>query len=293
MFFKDEKLMIRLAILFLVFLYTAFYGKLASSGAWLQKDKSLTIINSNIFYYSDKIFSNGGSVKDSNIFTKFESSSLIEYGYNKNLTIGLIPIWNKVEQKSVDFVKGAQSLTELNIFFRKLFYQDKNIVISYQPAIKISYPYDSDNENILGQRQLSAEMRFLFGKNFEIIGIKNNFLNNILNKYHYVNTEIAYRHNFLDKTNEVRIDSTIGIKFKEKFEFTNSVFTIFTINNISSNNISNFQIQDNGFDLVKIQTSFKAKVTKKSSIQIIAFKDIWGRNTGSGYGGGASLWYHF
>ena len=47
------------------------------------------------------------------------------------------------------------------------------------------------------------------------------------------------------------------------------------------------------YDLIKVQGSVVKTITPKTSIQLGAFQDIWGRNIGKGSGGLLSLWYQF
>ena len=75
--------------------------------------------------------------------------------------------------------------------------------------------------------------------------------------------------------------------------FSANIFSIFTIANLSNNNLQNVQTQNSGFDLVKIQTSLAKKINNKMSVELFMFKDIWGRNTGSGFGGGSAISYSF
>lgn len=266
---------------FIFLLFIFLFPISANSAAWLQKEGQGQVINSVFVYTTKSSFDNNGNKTSQKRFTKIEDQLYAEYGLTKDITIGANPSFQYLERDENIGETKNHGLADTEVFVRGKVWNNDKSVLSIQPLIKIPGPYEENEPLPLGRKQFDAEIRGLFGHGFELYG------NN-----HFVNAELAYRKKMEAPGDDVRFDLTLGIRPEEKTIIMLQAFNTFSVN--SSGSAAPFQISSpTDYDLTKLQISGVLEVYKGVSLQIGAFQNFHGKNTGSGGGGMASVWVNF
>lgn len=268
----------------------------ANSAAWTQeKGESQLILNSS-YYFSNNNFDNNGNSLPSDSFYKIELNPFYEYGLTEDITIGGSTFIQKAQKKTNAEKQKQTKLTSLELFIRKKLHSTDSTVFSIQPMIKLPGLYDENDQPSFGKKQITTEIRFLAGKgltyklpSIPLIGKFLKFSEEPQN--HFLNLEVAFRHNLREGADEFRIDPTIGIRTNDKTLYLLQAFTTIGIGPAGTSAIQSGNPLD--YDSLKIQWSVVKKLNKRTSIQLAAFRDVWGKNTGEGSGSLISLWYNF
>ncbi len=248
----------------------------AYSAAWLQDEGRLQLINNFTWYSTESFFNTNGDRLPQAEFTKLEYNPYAEYGLSKETTVGISTSFQSLSQGSQD----NSGLGDTEIFFRKQLFKDDWTVISYQPLIKIPGFYSETRQPLLGNKQIDVELRALYGTSFQFI-----------EQYHYVNLELAYRRKFEKPQDEIRFDATLGFKPKPDILLLAQIFSIFSVDTA---NVASFQnANSTDFDLTKLQLSAVKDLSETMSVQLGIFRNLRGRNTGSGGGVLLSVWLKF
>lgn len=263
------------------------------AAAWNQEKGAHQLILNTSYYTSNKSFTKSGAEASSARFNKFELNPYYEYGATSDITVGMNTFLQHVRQKVDTIPKQQTRLTSIELFARKQLYRKGNWAVAVQPLIKIPGAYDENNQPNLGEKQISTELRFLAGYSFKAALPSLPFSSNVKKTphSHFINVEAAVRHHAEQGKDEIRIDPTLGIRTSEATLFMLQGFSTFGVGPAG-----NAALQGGNpfnYDLIKVQGSVVKTITPKTSIQLGAFQDIWGRNIGKGSGGLLSLWYQF
>jgi len=260
----------------LILLAVFFVGGVAYAAAWLQEQGKGQMIHSVYHYSADKFLDVDGNKLDQTSFFKLEDNIYIEYGLREDITLGLNPSIQMMEQ-GAEYTWG---LADTEIFARKKMWQNDASVFSIQPLIKIPGPYNKDRNLKLGNKQVDLELRTLFGHGFSI-----------KDKDLFSNFELAYRYRAGEPGNQIKFDATIGLKQNDNLMFVLQSFNSLAVTSPEVNSFNSVNSTD--YDLSKIQISAVSKISPDKSVQLGVFKDVWGKNTGSGGGILLSLWSSF
>lgn len=281
----------------------------AIAAAWVQGKGVGQVITSFGSYTSTRYSDPGGHSKDSNNqFTKYEINPFFEYGLTDDVTIGVNPLLQYWQTKSIekDFVTKSPgncnfsiytsgTLLESEFLIRKKIVQKDNAVVSLQPLVKIPCIKFEGSGASLIWNSYEVEMRMLAGYGFKWEA--DGRLRPFTGQYHFVNMEAAYRKKNGNFSDQIKIDGTLGFRYSKDTLLLAQLFSVistgeevFGSKEIGSNSfVPNI---DNYYN-VKLQFSSVVQFTQSSSIQLGFYSDIFGKNYGSGNGMIVSLWKGF
>ncbi len=250
------------------------------AGAWaLKKDeyKSYTSVH---YYTSSKFFDEYGDVHSGLDYKKILAEVVQEYGYTDVHTIGMkMPyVYHQISNGISDH--SVSGIANFQIYSRHQLLNDKKYgVFSLQPMIEIP-PTNDDSTLPLDSDVYDIELRALYGKPFKIKG------NNS-----YVNLEAGYL-NHLDGThNEIKIDTTFGIELLDDLVINVQSFSTISSPKMSSSSYYQSSVAD--YNETKLQFSVVKAISKKFSLEVGAYKDVYGKNRGKGDGIFFSIWTRF
>ena len=166
------------------------------------------------------------------------------------------------------------------MFLRTPLWHRKDAILSVQPLIKIPGAYDSNASPALGNGQVDAELRLLYGQGFAWQG-----------QHHFVNLEAGYRKRLEEPADEVRFDATLGLHYTPEWMALLQSYNTFAVGSRAGGplNLSN----SSDYDLNKIQLSAVYSFTPDMSVQAGVFSHVMGENTGVGEGLVLSFWKNF
>ncbi len=282
------------------------------SAAWTQGrgDKQLILTVSG-YKSSDYYDDNYDSQSSGQDFSKLEINPFFEYGLTDDFTVGISPTLQSLvfktgqgDTKVYDFrqcgvigVSDDSEITtqilEIEAFARYKLLDKNNFVLSAQSLVKSPCILHSEGNFAIVDATTDVEIRALAGYGFKWAP---DFLDDdtkpFAGQYHFANIEVAYRKRPSRFADQVKIDSTIGLRYKSDLLFLGQLFTVISTEKEVVEQ-TDFFSREEGYSSAKLQLSAIQQLTKKSSIQVGLFKDMWGRNAGNGAGVLVSLWYGF
>jgi protein XagA len=252
----------------------------ANAAAWLKKTGESQIIHQFSYYSTDEAFNSNGDRNSIDDFSKSEYQIFYEQGWGPDVTIGATARLQKLVQ---DISSGGEDrnigIPELEVFARLPLYRSGNQVLSIQPLVRIPNPEADRNTPRLGNRNPDVEARLLYGRNFDnqakLFG----------------NFEVAYRYRSGTSSDEIRLDPSLGYNYTDKILLLGQVFSTWSAGNGSNKLLALTNSED--YDLVKLQASGVYKVNNGLSLQVGAFSNIYGENTGAGSGVLFGIWQDF
>lgn len=202
-------------------------------------------------------------------YSKVELSPYSEYGLDEDLTIGgsfvYKQTWNNPDGQR------RYSFDDLSVFARAYLYDDviegNSFVVSVQPGLYL--PIKAQGE-INSQSGLSPSMKLNIGYGADD---------------YYADFALGYEYWRGEDSDRVTTQTTFGYELSDDFTYMAQIFT----NNITSNNYSH----SGNYDLMKVQSSVLWHANDKFIHQLGLNYDLYGKNTGAGYGFLYSLWYKF
>ena len=251
----------------------------AHAAAWTLKAGEGQILNNVYYYNSDRFIDSAGHGIEQPDYNKIEYNPYIEYGLSDSATIGISPSFQYVRQDIPGVDEENANLADTEFFFRKRLFFDGENVIALQPLVKIPGPYDKSDFPVLGQDQVDAELRLLYGRSFGQ-GLR-----------HYVNLEAAYRFRAEAPDDELRFASTLGYRLNDRWQLLGEVNATISLGDDSA--AAPLLANSLDYDLVKLQLSAIYWLTPLDALQFGLYHSVWERNTGEGGGFLISYWYRF
>lgn len=248
------------------------------AAAWPLKKGDVQVINTLLSYRSQYFIDDNGRRHRQGTFSKFDYNPYIEYGLSKKNTVGISPHFVYASQRTQS---EAAALTDVEIFLRRYKKKDHGLTLSSQYLIKLPGGYGSGKESLLGTNGFDIEKRLLVGYNFSAY-----------KKQHFANAELAYRYRNGVISDEIRLDTTLGLRFSEKWSWLIQEFGTFAIQP-SIAEAGATPANNTGYRLVKLQNSALYDLTEKLALQFGVTQDVYSRNTGRGMGIIAGVWVRF
>lgn len=174
----------------------------ARSAAWTLDKGTHQLITT----FAGELNEEQGSTRD---YTYFNGriTSAYEYGISDSLTFGFTPQYQLLVYEPRDasgtYVNSttASSTASSEFVVRKRLWQNKNMVLSVQPMLKLTASEGISSFNYREKPTSEAEIRLLSGKTVIY-----------KNAYHFVGFEAAYRKRFSRQESELHFDTTLGIR---------------------------------------------------------------------------------
>jgi hypothetical protein len=314
---KNFRNSIKFVLIFFFLSSLYFTAPDSMSAAWTQnKGEGQLILNLSGYksssYYNDEFEIHKSNTK----FTKFELNPFVELGVFDNLTVGINPTiqnWHfdkSLESDTIyDFRQcGVASSVDAStvdafyidseIFARAKVFSIENLVLSLQPLIKTPCILYINGFFTIAEDTIDFEMRALAGYGFkwspdiDLGFVKRPFAG----QNHFINVETAYRKRNPQFADQIKIDTSVGMRFNKDLLFMTQVFSTFSVGDepvrgvIGNNGLF---VEKDDYYTVKAQASLVRQVTKNTSLQLGVFKEVLGKNSGNGVGATVSLWYSF
>ena len=252
--------------LFTVYLMTPLYALSAHAGAWLQPEDHGLFIAQKSFFQSSHYFDAHGNQQKQPSFTKWETQPYVEYGLTKTITIGGTFFVQSDEQS------GHQKLglADPQIFSRAIIWKSGSQLVSLQPLIKFPSAFRNKTTPRGGTSSHDAELSALYGRNLNIITPRD---------YLDINTGYRLRNGALH--NQYHADAALGLQINPNWQIIPAIRTVFAAD-MSTQRFS--QTGDLDKDLIKFELAATYKWNDNRTLNMIVFNNVWGRQTGDGYG---------
>ncbi len=253
----------------------------AFAGAWMQPKDEFASYLTVTRYKTAKLFDRDGKEQSQSSYQKTELNGMVEYGYSDDLTIGGAFFLQQVaaEQGARGIPKKANALIDPSLHARYKMPDLGAWVTSLQTSLTLPDLMNKQDQDIFGPRQMDVELRALMGRNFDLF-----------ERRHFVNLEGGYRHRLEEPGDEWRFDSTLGIRVSDRHLVLLQWFETMSVDGVGSNSLAANSLN---YDLTKLQASYVVSRREWVDIQVGAFMNVRGRNTGAGHGFLTSLWFRF
>ena len=255
-----------LSRLFVVFV-TLCAAASAHAGAWLQPEGKGLAIGQATYYTTAHYFDANGELQRQPRFTKYEFQPYAEYGVLPNLTIGGTAYLDRVHQSG----SSHGGIADPEIFARTRLWSDDRQVISLQPLIKLPSSFSKNDVPRSGSRSTDAELSLLYGRNQPLLTSRD-----------YIDTRIGYRVRNRGQSDQLRVDSSIGLKLTEQVQLVPALRGIMAVNPTDS-----AAYTENGeldYSLIKAEVTGIYHLDETQWLQASFFKHVAGTQTGDGYG---------
>lgn len=250
-----------------------FTASIAYAGAWTQKSGKGLFVQNMSYYFADRFFDNSGRKSPLDDYQKYELNPYIEYGLYDDVTIGSnIFLYQTSQKNSATNTKYTNwGLGDSEFFLRYRLRQNQGLVFSVEPMLKIPSPEKNNVLPRIGSDNIDTGLTFSAGYGFQAWKLN-----------HYINADIGYRHRFGEATDQLKFSVTAGLSVSNDTMITSQIFI--TKRTGSRNQEIFTQSSGDNYDLSKLQLSAIHKINDDISLQTGIFKDISGKNTGSGKG---------
>jgi len=260
--------------LLLSLLIVAAYSATVFAGAWTAKQGAFYEKAAFNYYYSHETFSSTGSrggTGNSGKFTDYNLSNYFEYGLLDNLTAinSLTYKWLKNED-STQRTKGY-GLGDVDLGLRyKLLDSDSIGIVSTQLLVKIPGPYGATDSLPLGNGQLDAEARLLYGRSLYPL------------LPGYANLELGYRARTKDPSDEIRYLLEFGVDLTDEIYSRAKLDGTLSVNNGKKHDTNGNPTASNNFDLGKLDLTVGYKVAPGWGFEASYVPALYGQNTAAG-----------
>lgn len=248
-------------------------GSLAA--AWLVEPGRTQVIISQYNTIFTEYFTVDGKRRQQVAFRKQELKPYIEHGVNHKWSVGLSPSMQHVSTINAAGDKDENfALAYTEAFFKYELYHGDYDVLTFQHQFEIPGIYDEQDTPTFGKKELFISEKILYGNTFYDDGEFKSFFN--------FEGGIKARFKELAGNNSgtmLEVDITLGLSFDEY-----EVFIQPSMKKALATYRSRLNILDKyGYDIYKLELS-AIKHLDEYDIQAGIYKDLYGKNTGSGQG---------
>lgn len=247
----------------------------ASPGAWLQPaGKGQLIVNSLAYHSADRFDLNAKRVAAGG-YTKYELNPYAEYGFSDRLTLGGSAYVQRVSSNR----ESNYGLAEAELFARTPFFTFDQGVVTLQPMVKIP-GWRKDSTPALGSTHPDVGLSVISGMNFSLLAMPM-----------FAESDTGFRYRFGNPSNQYRANLSLGAHVTPEVLLLAQGFS--TWHSVNMNRATFTQSSADDYDLVKLQLSGVYQWSETLALQLGAFTDVYGKNTGAGQGALVSVWSTF
>ncbi|XXK27737.1 transporter [Arenicellales bacterium nBUS_45] len=243
----------------------------ANAAAWLAETGGKHHYNALHYYQTSSFNDENGVSSATDLYHKYESINLFEYGLNDSLTLGAKYGYIYASQTGIGTNKG---LTDPELLARFGIWKNSKNIFSVQPSIKIPLG-NANKDRPFSTGHYDAEIRLLWGSSFP------------KTRQSFLNIETAYKIRGGEDPDEIKIDAAGGIHLSSKTMALVQLFSTASVGHevlaITTRNPSDFYTQ-------KLELSLVHKVKKNLSIQMGIYGEVFSENSARGNGAFISLW---
>lgn len=242
----------------------------ALAGAWTQKENDWQVIATASLYEASHYFDSQGKKRRQTPYYKQELSGYTEYGMRDDITLGGQFTVARAWQASPINSDSNWNVGDSEFFLRKRLWQNDRSVISLQPSLLVPSP-DGQSMPKVGSDHPAAGLRAAYGRNFTLLG-----------RSHYADIELAYIHRWGAPSDQLKLEATAGLAISTRWQVIPQIFITHSTAKVKNSQFT--QSPSDNYDLAKIQLSVQYAITPKHAVQLGAFRNAAGRNTGNGEG---------
>ena len=254
---------------------------LAYASAWTQEAGKTQTIVTGSYYTADRYWNNQGKRQSQPDYHKYALNPYIEYGWRDDITFGANLSLETAHQDA--FTGGRETnnwgLGDSEFFVRKRLFNRKGFVVSAEPMVKLPSPESSKSQPRIGSSNPDIGFGLSGGYGFSAYG-----------QNHFADVDTQYRYRMGSPSDQVRISGTLGIGLSDNWMLMPQTFM--TYRTADSSTAAFTQSSGDDYNLIRMQLSAKYKLTDSVAVQFGGFKDVDGKNTGTGTGALLALWTH-
>lgn len=248
----------------------------AMAAAWTQEEGKTLLITTAGYYGAEKLWTNNGTKASQPRYQKGEFSPYLEYGYYDWLTLGGTMYFQHTTQSGF----SNTSMGDTELFARMRLWQKDGFVVSIAPQLKLPTPFSTSDQPVIGSEHPDAGMQLSGGYGFDAFG-----------QHHYIALDAAYRYRFGMPKDQLRLDATLGIGVAPKWTLMPQLFVT---RRVDEPTVATFtQSSGDDYNVTTLQISTIYDVTSDLALQVGGYKNLDGKNVGSGSGGLIAVWKRF
>lgn len=246
-----------------------------ADAAWTQRRGTFLVIPSLFHYVADRQLDAAGHASRRPPYIKDELRLYSVYGLTDSLTLGVDGAARRVQDALPGETQEPANWSETSLFVRYRVAAWANSVVSVQPLVYL--PRSKGSTGDLGRETdtAQAEFRVLYGTNYHLF-----------QRDGFAITELGFRRRFGPAADQMRFDSTVGVRVWPRVLFLLQSFNTKSLRAPDASGLPNY-------DLYKAQVSAVRDLTPHVAVQFGAFTEYAGRNTGAGRAGFVALWLRF
>lgn len=248
----------------------------AQAGAWLQEEGRGQVITSLRLYGTTEYFDDRGHRKSIDLFTKTELAPYFEYGLNDKLTLGGEFSIAAATNGAAEYDDSLDLKFSYGTIFARM-YLDKGekYVFSIEPGI--NFPATIGSDLVSDGSKPIPEIKLNFG-----YGYKDR---RELGQFFEASTK--YRERSQGELNPMlKSEITYGYRIDYYNVVMGTLSSEWTMGGVDNRYQGNY-------NLIKPQISWLVDPNEHVAQQMSLYTNIYGENTGAGYGFIYSLWYRF
>jgi hypothetical protein len=245
----------------------------ALANPWMQQEDHGFAITTLSYYRAQVGPADHNPAQGDGPFTRWSLYEYGEYGLTQDLTFGinLGQEHNAVETSTGTIDREGPSLAEL--FLRRALWTDPDSVLSVQGLVKLPVG-DRDVNPPLGDNQVDAEARLLYGHGFDLAGLPG-----------FLNIEGAYRYRGDEPADQLRANTTLGVHLAPDW------MALVQLDDLVSRRGTGAGGWDYNLHTVGVSTVYD--LTRSWCLQVGATADVASRNYAPGRSVFTAVWLRF
>lgn len=251
------------------------FSATALAGAWTLPENQINSYSKLIISEAFFDFNEEGQAITREGFSKTLYEELFEWGVRDWATLSVKGSF--VDLRDVDFDIRAQELNDSEVGLRIRLAQAGAFVLSWQNTAILpgtGSPEDTSAVTVIGSGEFGAESRLAAGYSWQLFGFDT-----------YINAEAGYRLVGGPRSDEVRADLSVGVKWNAIHETTLQSFNII---GVGTADIEALKTRSH-----KLQVSQLRWLTENIAVEMGAFQTVAGQNVPGENGAFAALWLRF
>lgn len=268
--------MVILRLRVLLALLLAVMPVAARAGAWPEESQHWLVINQFDYFQAPvQGYDQRGNPSGRGTFKQFEFSPYIEYGVTPEWTVGMQPRFQYADLRAGPTNSGSTTGTaQVNLFARYTLYKWDFDVLSFQAQFDTPGFANHHNPQV-AEPNAEYEARMLYGHSFNLPWKWTGFLD----------AQLAYRRDAGPPADQIRWDTTLGIRPRPDWLVLVQTFFTFSLHNQTG-------VGPN-YDLYRLQLSVVKQISDSVFLQLGGWHDMGGRNIALGNAVIAAIWFEF
>jgi len=252
----------------------------AFAGAWTQAEGQLQSIITSTYYHSGQRYDTRGHKQPQATYTQQEISPYAEYGWRDGTTLGTRLSLMRATQAAQGTSRAQVNwgFGDSEFFVRRRLWRKDDLVLSAEPLVKLPSPGSSGfDAPRLGGSHADLAMGLAGGYGFAAFG-----------RSHFTEASAQYRARLGSAKNQWRFTASGGARISSRLMLMPQLFIIRREESPAAARFT--QSAGDDFNQLRLQLSAVYELSPAHSVQLGAFTDRDGKNTGAGHGVLLALW---